>query len=146
MGTTSSEPILGDPAPVRPAPMVTDDNAVFWDATLDGRLVAQGCAECGRLRHPPRPMCPHCHSLEVDVVDLSGRGSLYSYALLHHPRHPAFEYPVIAALVDLDEGVRLVSNLVDVAPDDIRIGMPLEVAFVPTADAAVVPVFRPVAG
>jgi uncharacterized OB-fold protein len=142
MSAISSGPALGDPTPTRPTPAVTDDSAVFWDAVLEGRLVAQRCVGCGRLRHPPRPMCPDCHSLEVDVVDLSGRGSLYSYALLHHPQHPAFDYPVIAALVELDEGVRLVSNLVEVSPDEIRIGMPLEVAFVPTADAGAVPVFR----
>ncbi len=88
-------------------------------------------------------MCPHCHSLDHEVVDLSGRGSLYSYALLHHPQHPAFDYPVFAALVELDEGIRLVSNLVDVEPADIRIGMRLEVAFEPTADGGAVPVFRP---
>ena len=145
MSTNTSGSGADGPAPVRPAPMVTDDNAVFWDAVLDSRLVAQRCADCGRLRHPPRPMCPHCHSLVVDVVTLSGRGTLYSFAILHHPRHPAFEYPVIAALVDLDEGIRLVTNLVDVEPDRIRIDMPLEVAFAPTADAGVVPVFRPVA-
>ena len=66
-----------------------------------------------------------------------------SYALLHHPRNPAFEYPVLAALVDLDEGIRLVSNLVDVEPGDIRIGMPVRVAFAPTADDGALPVFRP---
>jgi uncharacterized OB-fold protein len=88
-------------------------------------------------------MCPHCQSLDFKAVELSGRGALYSYALLHHPRSPAFDYPVLAALVDLDEGIRLVSNLVDVAPGDIQIGMRLEVAFEPTAGDGSVPVFRP---
>jgi uncharacterized OB-fold protein len=128
---------------MRPAPIVTDDSAVFWDAAAGQRLVAQQCAGCGALRHPPRPMCPRCHSLEFQAAQLSGRGTLYSYAVLHHPRHPAFDYPVLAALVDLDEGIRLVSNLVDVAPDDVRIGMPLEVTFVPADGDAFVPVFRP---
>ena len=130
---------------MRQAPIVTDDSAVFWDAAAEGRLVAQRCRGCGVLRHPPRPMCPHCHSLDADAVELSGRGTLYSYAVLHHPQHPAFEYPVLAALVDLDEGVRLVSNLADVGPADIAIGMRLEVTFVPTAGDRAVPVFRPVA-
>jgi uncharacterized OB-fold protein len=132
------------PVMQRPAPTVTDDSAVFWDAADNGDLVAQACGACGRLRHPPRPMCPSCHSLEVAVVPLSGRGTLYSYALLHHPQHPAFEYPVLAALVDLDEGIRIVSNLVGVAPDAIRIGMPLEVEFVTTDGEHRVPVFHPV--
>ena len=128
---------------MRPAPTVTDDSAVFWEAAAEHRLVAQRCAGCGALRHPPRPMCPHCHSLDHDAVELSGRGTLYSYAVLHHPQHPAFDYPVVAALVDLDEGVRLVSNLVEVDPADIRIGMRLQVMFSPTADDRAVPVFRP---
>jgi uncharacterized OB-fold protein len=130
-------------APRRPPPIVTDDSAVFWDGAADGRLVAQRCGECGRLRHPPRPMCPYCNSLNVDVETLSGRGRVYSYAVLHHPQHPAFDYPVLAVLVDLDEGVRIVSNLTDTAPGDVRIGMPVEAHFVPTAEGAAVPVFRP---
>jgi uncharacterized OB-fold protein len=129
---------------LRPSPVVTEDSAVFWDAAATGRLVAQRCAGCARLRHPPRPMCPHCQSLEVEVLDLSGRGTLYSYAILHHPRHPAFDYPVLAALVELDEGIRLVSNLVEVDAADIAIGMVVEAVFVPAEDGWSVPVFRPV--
>ncbi len=130
-------------APIRPSPTVTDDSAVFWDAAAESRLVAQRCADCGRLRHPPRPMCPACSSLEVEIAELSGQGTLYSYAILHHPQHPAFEYPVIAALVDLEEGVRLLSSLTDVSKDDVRIGMPVYAHFVPTADGPLIPVFRP---
>jgi uncharacterized OB-fold protein len=89
-------------------------------------------------------MCPHCHSLAIDVVALSGRGTLYSYAILHHPQSPAFDYPVLACLVDLDEGVRVVSNLSGVDPGDIRIGMRVEVGFEPTIDERAVTVFRPV--
>jgi uncharacterized protein len=129
----------------RPAPIVTEDNAVFWDAADEGRLVAQRCAKCGRLRHPPRPMCPECRSLEVEVAALSGRGVVYSYAILHHPQHPSFEYPVLATLIDLDEGIRVVSNLVGIEPDEIRIGLPVQVEFVSTEDDHRVPVFRPVA-
>ena len=131
-------------APSRPAPLLTDDNAFFWEAAIEGRLVAQRCNGCGQLRHPPRPMCPHCHSLEFEVIPLSGRGSLYSYAILHHPQHPAFDYPVTAALVDLEEGIRLVSNLSGVERNDIEIGMELEVVFAPTENGAAVPAFRPV--
>ena len=87
-------------------------------------------------------MCPYCHSLDFEMIPLSGRGTLYSYAILHHPRHPAFDYPVVAAIVDLDEGIRLVSNLTAVEPEEIEIGMGLVVAFEPTEDGGVVPVFR----
>jgi uncharacterized OB-fold protein len=122
---------------------VTDDSAVFWNAAAEQRLVAQRCGGCGRLRHPPRPMCPHCSSLEIEVVPLSGRGTLYSYSVLHHPQHPAFDYPVLAALVDLDEGVRLVSSLTGVEPADVHIGMALEVDFEARDGGTSVPVFRP---
>jgi uncharacterized OB-fold protein len=88
-------------------------------------------------------MCPHCHSVAWDEQHLAGTGRLYSYAVLHHPRSPRFEYPVLAALVDLDEGVRIVTNLVGVEPSDIRIGMRLAVEFEPTSDDGTVPVFRP---
>ena len=133
-----------EPPPRRPAPLLTDDNAFFWEAAIEGRLVVQRCNGCGRLRHPPRPMCPDCLSLGFEVVQLSGRGSLYSYAILHHPRHPAFDYPLIAALVDLDEGVRMVSNLAGVEVADVEIGMALEVGFDATDNGGAVPVFRPI--
>ena len=128
---------------VRPAPILTDDNHFFWDAARDGRLVGQRCQGCGRLRHPPRPMCPHCHSLDFEIVDLSGAGQVYSYTILHHPQNPAFEYPVIAALIDLEEGVRVLSNLIDIDPADIAIGMPVTVDFRPTRHDGAVPVFKP---
>jgi uncharacterized protein len=127
----------------RPAPRPTEDNAVYWDAVARHELVAQRCRACGTLRHPPRPMCPHCRSLDWDEQRLDGTGSLYSYAVLHHPRSPMFDYPVLAALVDLDEGVRIVTNLVGIEPADIRIGMRLTVDFEPTSDGGTVPVFRP---
>jgi uncharacterized OB-fold protein len=130
--------------PRRPAPVITDDNAFYWEAAAEGKLVAQRCGDCGVLRHPPRPMCGHCQSLDIEVVALSGRGTLYSYAILHHPQHPSFDYPVLAALVDLDEGIRLLSELADVDASDIAIGMPLTAGFAPTVDGMAVPVFRAV--
>ncbi len=108
-----------DPGPHRPAPILTDDNAFYWEGAAAGRLLAQRCGECAIVRHPPRPMCPHCHSLAVDVIRLSGRGTLYSYAILHHPQSPVFDYPVRAALVDLEEGIRVLAELTEIATDDI---------------------------
>jgi uncharacterized OB-fold protein len=135
---------LAEQAPTRPAPVVTDDSAAFWDAAAQDRLVAQRCGACGTLRHPPRPMCPHCHSLAIDIVELAGTGTVYSYAILHHPQNPAFEYPVLAVLVDLDEGIRFVSNLTDVDKDAIHIGMRVEVHFAEAGTGAKIPLFRPV--
>ena len=128
----------------RPDPLVTEDSEVFWSAADDSRLVAQRCLACGTLRHPPRPMCPHCHSLDFEPQELSGRGTVYSFAVLHHPQNPAFEYPLLAALIDLEEGVRLMSNLRGLEPSEIRIGMPVMVAYVPTVGGHQVPVFDPV--
>jgi hypothetical protein len=130
-----------DTEPSRPAPIVTEDNEVFWQAAAEGRLVAQQCAGCGRLRHPPRPMCPSCHSVEHATVDLAGTGVVYSFSILHHPQNPAFTYPVVAVLVELDEGVRVLSNLVGIDPGDVSIGLPVEVRFEPTRNGKAVPVF-----
>jgi uncharacterized OB-fold protein len=123
--------------------VVTDDSRPFWAAAATGRLVLQRCTNCQRFHHPPRPMCPSCHSLEREWVEARGTGTVYSYAVLHHPQNPAFDYPVLAALVDLDEGVRIGTNLVDIAPAGVMIGMPVEVTFATTVDGAAVPVFRP---
>jgi uncharacterized OB-fold protein len=134
---------MSDTVPRRPAPVLTPENEPFWAAALQGRLVVQRCDGCGALHHPPRSMCPQCGSVELSFVEAAGSGTVYSYAILHHPQHPSFDYPVVAALVDLDEGVRLVTNLVDVSPGDVEIGMAVEVCFVPAVGDAVVPVFRP---
>jgi uncharacterized OB-fold protein len=128
---------------LRPAPAITEDNLFFWEAARDGRLVAQRCATCGLLRHPPRTACPACQSLDCEIAELSGDGEVYSYALLWHPRSPRFEYPVIAILVDLAEGIRLVSNLVGVSPEKVRVGLPVAVEFEPCEGGLAVPVFRP---
>jgi uncharacterized OB-fold protein len=126
----------------RPAPVLTEDNEGYWLAARDGRLVIQRCTGCGELHHPPRPMCPRCQSTESDWQEAAGTGVVYSFALLHHPQHPAFAYPVLAVLVELDEGVRVVSNLVDADPGDVRIGLPVTVAFEPAGDGFAAPVFR----
>jgi uncharacterized protein len=128
---------------LRPAPAITEDNLFYWEAARDGRLVAQRCGSCGRLRHPPRTACPVCQSLDVEVAELSGQGEIYSYALLWHPRSPRFSYPVIAILVDLAEGIRIVSNLVGATPGDVRIGLPVTVDFERCEGDLAVPVFRP---
>jgi len=127
----------------RPAPILTEDNEGYWAEAAQGRLGVQRCAQCGRRQHPPRPMCPACHSLDQRIADVAGTGVVYSFSLLHHPQHPAFTYPVIAVLVDLDEGVRVASNLVGVDPADVRIGLPVRVSFAPAKDDTAVPVFEP---
>jgi hypothetical protein len=81
--------------------------------------------------------------LEWELVDMKGSGTVYSYSLLHHPQNSAFDYPIVAALIDLDEGIRVVSNLVEIAPEDVKIGLEVTVAYIPTKHDGLVPVFKP---
>ena len=129
--------------PTRLAPTISPDTAFFWDGLREHRLLIQRCVSCGVLRHPPRPMCPHCNSLEWDTVQASGRGTVHSFVMPQHPTFPFMEYPYIVALVDLEEGVRLVSNLVDIAPDDASIDMAVEVCFAEFDGGLVLHQFRP---
>jgi uncharacterized OB-fold protein len=127
----------------RLAPSVSADTAFFWDGLKEHRLLVQRCGGCGRLRHPPRPMCPHCNALEWEAIEASGRATVHSFVMPHHPQFPWFEDGYIVALVDLDEGVRLVTNLVDVTPEGVTIGMPVEVVFTAFDGGLVLPLFRP---
>jgi uncharacterized OB-fold protein/acyl dehydratase len=127
----------------RPRPAINRDNAFFWEGIDRAELLIQRCASCGRLRHPPGPMCPSCRSLEWDTVVSSGRGSVYSFVVPHHPQVAAFEYPYVVALVQLEEGTRLVSNVVGVEPEDVHVGMPVAVEFVAVDDELTLPQFRP---
>jgi len=113
----------------RPRPAITHDNEFFWKGAQAGKLLVQRCA-CGKLRHPPGPMCPTCHSLEWSPVEMSGRGSVYSFVVAHHPPIPPFEYPNVIVLVELAEGTRIVSNLPGVDPDEVEVGMPVQAEFV----------------
>ena len=128
----------------RLAPTTTLDTRFFWEALKEERLLIQRCAECRTLRHPPRPMCPACNSLAWDTIAASGRGTVHSFVMPRHPPLPWFEGTYIVALIDLEEGTRLVSNLCDVDPADVRIGMPVELFFSRFDDGLVLPQFRPV--
>ena len=135
----------GGPAEMsdRLAPTTTPDTKFFWDALKEGKLLIQRCSGCATLRHPPRPMCPRCNSLAWDTIESSGRGEVYSFVLPRHPPWPWFEGTYIVALVELEEGTRIVSNLCDVDPDDVTIGMPVQ-AFIEHFDNGVsLPQFRP---
>jgi uncharacterized protein len=127
----------------RPRPAINEDTEFFWDGARRGELLIQRCSSCGRLRHPPRTMCGACNSLEWDTVRASGRGEVYSYVVHHHPPVPGFDLPYVVALVALEEGPRVVSNVVGIAPEDVRIGLPVEVDFQTIDDTLAVPVFHP---
>jgi uncharacterized OB-fold protein len=123
------------------APVTGPDDAWFWDGVRDGRLLVRACASCGRLRHPPVPMCPACGSTEWSVREASGRGRVHAWIVSRHPTEPDAA-PRLVALVELDEGVRLVSNLVDVDVADVRNELAVEVCF-RDHDGVVLPQFRP---
>ena len=103
----------------RLVPSMTADTQFFWDGVKQHRLLVQRCTACSALRHPPRPMCPSCHSLGWDAIEASGRGTVYSFVMPRHPPLPWFDDGYVVALVDLDEGTRLVTDLVDVAPENV---------------------------
>jgi uncharacterized OB-fold protein len=128
-----------------PRPAITHDNAFFWEGIAAGTLLLQRC-RCGRLRHPPGPVCPACHSFEWEAVAASGRGRVYSYAVAHHPAIPPFQYPNPIGLVELEEGPRIVARLVGVDPDAIRIGMAVCCEIVEVEEGFRLPQFRPERG
>ena len=124
-------------------PAITHDIAFFFEGARQGELLIQRCESCGTLRHPPRPACPSCRSLEWDTVTSSGRGTVFSFVVVHYPQVAGFDYPLPIVLVELEEGTRLVSNSIGVDPADVHIGMPVEVDFVRYDDELTLPVFRP---
>jgi uncharacterized OB-fold protein len=129
--------------PLRPRPALTQDNRFFFEGTTDGVLRIQRCRSCGALRHPPRPACAHCRSFEWDTVEASGRGRIFSFVVNHHPQVPAFDYPLVVALVELEEGTRLVANLAGMSPDEVAIGMAVEARVERFDDELALPVFVP---
>lgn len=130
----------------KPLPMPTEESAPFWEGTRVGELRAQRCGDCGHLRWPPAVICPICLSGRHEWVRLSGRGRVFSWIVVHKSQHPAFwGDPFNVAIVELDEGPRLHTNLVDVDPAAIRIGLPVEVVFDPQNDEISLPRFKPAA-
>ena len=123
-------------------PMSTRNTDWFWDEAEQGRLSIQKCTQCGHLHHPPRPVCPDCHCLELAPAQMSGRGTVYSRIQVHYPPPIGFDEPPIIALIDLEEGVRLISNLVDATLDEIEIDAPVVVDFELSAKGKTLPVFR----
>ena len=126
--------------------ITTDPNTEpFWQAAKEERLVALACGNCGTFRMPPTPYCPNCQSKEQNWVELSGRATVFSFSIVHG--YPGIQDIVIAAAVlDLEgaPGARLISDIVDVDPDEVHIGMEVEVLFSPIADGWKLPLFRPV--
>lgn len=114
-------PLPNPPAEARP----------FFDAAGEGRLVVQQCTDCGARQHPPKAMCAACGAMAFEWPECSGRGVVYSYVVTHQAVHPALKdhVPMATAEIELEEGVRMTSNLLDVPPDEVAIGMPVIACF-----------------
>ncbi len=125
-------------------PTLGIDTEWWWQQAAAGHLAIQRCKACDRLRHPPRPMCGDCRSEEWDFIHSSGRGTVCSYTVLHHPRFPGYEYPLIIVLIDLEEGTRFTAQLIDCEPGQVRFDMPVEMLIQEDPDGFRIPVFRPV--
>jgi uncharacterized OB-fold protein len=134
---------MADEDYAKPVPEPSRDSRPYWDALREGRLVIQACGACGKLRHYPRPVCDACYSMEVAWRQVSGRGRIYSWTVSHHPFHPGFksELPYVLATVDLEEGVRMLAQLRGVAPEEVAVGLPVEVAFERATEELTLPVF-----
>jgi uncharacterized protein len=124
-------------------PVVSPDTKFFWDGLSAGELRIQHCGACGALRHPPGPMCPRCGSAEPGYVRAAGTGTVFSYVVHHHPPVPGKQLPLVIALVELDEGVRLLAEMPGVAADQVRIGMPVQIEYVRVDDELTLPAWRP---
>lgn len=131
---------MSEPRPISPADPVTEP---WWNATREERFTVQRCNACGHHQHYPRALCAACHSTDLDFVDSSGRGIVYAYTVVQRSPHPAFEAPYVVALVRLDEGPVLMSNIVGCAPDDVRCDMPVTITWEDLPDGRRLPLFTP---
>ncbi len=128
-----------------PRPRPSEDSAAFWEATAEGRLLLQRCAACGHTIFYPRVNCSACGSTDLSAIEASGRGTVYTYTIARRPTHPAFAEacPYVVAVVELEEGPRLTTNIVGCDPDDVTIGMPVDLTFGEVVDGTALAYFTP---
>jgi hypothetical protein len=131
------------PSPVSDVlrPVGSRDTAFFWEGTAAGELRIQRCGGCGALRHPPGPMCPGCGAAKPEYIVAAGTGEVYSYVVQHHPPVPGKSLPIVVALVQLTEGVRMVGEL-QASPERVRVGLPVRVEFARVDDTLTLPAWR----
>ena len=130
--------------PRRLRPPLGHDNKWWWDGIAAGELRIQRCKSCQTLRHPPRPMCGNCQSIEWDWVISKGAGTVYSYVVMHYPPIPGYDFPLPVALIDLDEGTRLVANVTGCKPSDVHVGMRVQAKIEAADDEMQLAFFFPV--
>ncbi|TFH25049.1 MAG: Zn-ribbon domain-containing OB-fold protein [Myxococcales bacterium] len=129
-----------------PQPMADPTTLPWWEAAAAHRLVVQRCTSCGHTRLPPAPICPECRSADSEWKEVSGRGEVYTYTIIHRPIAADQELPYVIAVIALEDagGVRMMSNVVDVNPDDLEVGTPVELVWEDMSADLAIPRFRPV--
>jgi len=120
------------------------DTKDFWDGCRHHYILVQRCRNCGTFRYYPRPMCHNCNSMDTEWVRATGKGKIYSWTVTTHQFHPNFKPPYIIAIVELEEGIRMTSNIMDCDPEELWIGMPVEVIFDDITSKITLPKFKPV--
>jgi uncharacterized OB-fold protein len=140
--TTAEARPAPEPKP-RPAPIPDPESVPFWEATLSGRLLVQRCPSCGQAQLYARALCLACHG-PVAWEEAAGTGTVYSYTVIRQNPSRSFRHllPFVVALVDLDEGARVMTNIVGSPPEDVKIGDRVRVKFEPVSDAAALPLFE----
>ena len=129
-----------------PLPRPTALSRPHWDGARAGELRFQRCRDCGEAVFIPQPVCPGCFGDGLDWAVSSGRGTVYSYSVVHRPPSPGFAVPYIVVIAELEEGWQMLSNLVGCEPEGVSVGMPIEVTFEKKTDEITLPCFRPAAG
>lgn len=137
-----------EPELLRPLPKpMTPEAKPYWDGLNEGKLMLPKCEDCGKAFFYPRIACPHCHSRNVGWMQASGKGKLYSFQIAYRALNPAFKIapPYILAMVELEEGPRLLSNMINIEadPDVLKCDMPVEVVFEKQNDEVTIPLFQP---
>lgn len=130
----------------KPVPRVDEESKGYWEACRRHELRVQKCRSCGQMRFYPRAVCPSCMSSDVEWVLSSGKGEVYTFTATYQNHAPGFResLPYVLAYVELDEGVQMLTNIVDCDPNDVKIGMKVEVTFEDVGDDIAIPRFRPV--
>lgn len=144
-GGTAKDAVAKKPSRIKP-PM-GHDNGWWWERVAEDEVIPiQRCTACQKLRHPPRPMCDGCGSPDFDSIDASGRATVHTFTVIHYPQFPGYEYPIISIIVDLEEGERMASTLVECKSEEVSIGMAVEAVIHEDEDGFKIPFFRPARG
>ena len=129
----------------KPIPTPSEDSGPYWEAARNHELKLQQCRKCSAFRFPPAEVCSECTSEAYDWKPVSGKGRVFSFVIYHRAYHPGFqdEIPYVVGVIELDEGARMLSNVIGCKPEEVRCDMPVEVAFEDITEEMSLPKFRP---